>query len=195
MTVDSIESLFVQELSDMHNAEKQLTKALPKLAKAAADPELSRAFQDHLKETERQVTRLEKVAEICGVKIKRKKCAAMEGLIAEGSSIIQEIEEGYIRDLALTSAASKVEHYEIASYLSLMKLAKEMDNRKAFSLLDKTLAEEEKADKTMSYIADECLEEAEPDEEEEDEESEDEDEEESSAEDEEGDEEDYQEAA
>ena len=157
MSVTTIEELFVHEISDMYSAEKQMAKALPKLAKAANDQSLQKAFISHLKETENQIARLEKIASLCDFKMKRKKCEAMEGLIKEGSSIIQELDEGSIRDLALISSAQKVEHYEISGYLSLMKLAKDLGNQKVFALLDRTLSEEEGADETLSHISDEEL--------------------------------------
>ena len=174
MGIEKLEDLFVHELSDMYSAEKQLTKALPKLAKASSSPELQEAFESHLKETEGQIERLDQVFKICGVRMKRRKCEAMEGLIAEGQGIIKEMEEGALRDLALISAAQKVEHYEMSGYLSLMKIAKELNYREAFFLLDETLAEEENTEEKLSYIGDEELE-LQP---EEDEEAEDEDEEE-----------------
>jgi ferritin-like metal-binding protein YciE len=158
MSIETLEDLFVHELSDIYSAERQLTKALPKLAKACANEELKAAFENHLKETEGQIERLDQVFKICGVKLKRRKCEAMEGLITEGQNIIKEMEEGPLRDLALISAAQKVEHYEISGYLSLMKIAKEMDSREAFFLLDETLAEEENTDEKLSFICDEELE-------------------------------------
>ena len=161
MTIQTIEDLFVHEMSDLYSAEKQLTKALPKLAKAANNQALIEAFEEHLSETENQVARLEKIAELGGFKIKRKKCVAMEGLVAEGSSLIEEMEEGAIRDMALISAAQKVEHYEMSAYLSLMKLAKDMGDKKIFKLLDQTLAEEEGADEKLAQICDQELEDAE----------------------------------
>ena len=166
MAIGTLEELFVHELSDMYSAEKQLSKALPKLAKACANAELKAAFENHTKETEGQIERLDQVFKISELKLKRRKCEAMEGLINEGLSIIKETEEGPIRDLALISAAQKVEHYEISGYLSLMKIAKDMNSRKAFFLLDQTLAEEENTDEKLSYIGDEELE-MQPEEEEE----------------------------
>lgn len=165
MTVQTLEDLFVLELSDIYSAEKQLTKALPKMAKAATNEKLAQAFEDHLAETEDQVARIEKIVEICNLKIKRRKCAAMEALIAEGNSTIEELEEGAIRDMGLVSAAQKVEHYEIAAYLHLMQLAKHIGDKKAFKLLDETLSEEEGADDKLSDICDEVWNEADNDDE------------------------------
>lgn len=159
MAVADLYDLFKQELSDMHNAEKQLTKALPKLAAAAADSQLAQAFENHLQETQEHVTRLEEVARLCDIKIKRKKCEAIEGLINEGSGLIQDMEEGLLRDAALISAAQKVEHYEISGYLSLLKLAENLGYRQALPLLLETLEEEEEADETLSDIGDDSIEE------------------------------------
>ena len=124
MSVNTLEALFVQELSDMYSAEKQLTKAIPKLARAATNPELVAAFESHLQETHHQVERLDQVVDTIGLKLKRIKCAAMEGLVEEGNEIIEEVEKGPVLDAALIAAAQKVEHYEIASYGTLLALAR-----------------------------------------------------------------------
>jgi ferritin-like metal-binding protein YciE len=159
MPIETLEDLFIHELSDMYSAEKQLTKALPKLAKAAFDDDLAEAFRSHLEETQDQVSRLERILEICGFKAKREKCDAMEGLIKEGAELIEEMEKGPVRDTALISAAQKVEHYEIAGYLSLLKLADQLDYRKALPLLNQTLDEEEGADEKLSDLCDRGFEE------------------------------------
>jgi ferritin-like metal-binding protein YciE len=142
----------------MYSAETQITKALPKLAKAAADDDLRKAFETHLKETEGQIERLDKVIDLCGIKKKRKKCEAMKGLLEEGAEIIKSMEEGGLRDTALISAAQKVEHYEISAYLSLLKLAEQLGYRKALPLLTATLDEEESTDEKLSDLGDQSLE-------------------------------------
>src|SRR5690606_34774002 len=119
MAVKTIEELFIHELSDIYSAEKQLPKALPRLAKAAAAEELTSAFELHLEETQGQIERIDQVVELLGIKLKRIKCAAMEGLVEEGKEVIEQIEAGPLRDAALIGGAQKVEHYEIAAYGTL----------------------------------------------------------------------------
>jgi ferritin-like metal-binding protein YciE len=159
MAVENLEDLFVQELSDIYSAEKQITKALPKFAKAASDEMLSEAFENHTTETEGQIERLDEVIEVCGITKKRIKCEAMEGILEEGNHIIKEMEEGPVRDTALISAAQKVEHYEISAYTSLLKLAEQLGYREAVSLLAENLDEEEFTDEKLSDLGDENLEE------------------------------------
>ena len=153
---------FIEELKDLYDAEKQITKALPKMAKAAEHDELREAFETHLEETENQIERLEKVFELFDETPKGKKCKAMEGLVAEGKELIEE-EEG---DAALICAAQKVEHYEIASYGSLISWARLLGEDEAADLLEETLAEEEQADEKLTDIAESTInvEEAEGDE-------------------------------
>ncbi len=153
MTIDTLEEAFVHELSDIYNAEKQLTKALPKMAKAAANEMLAAGFETHLTETENQVIRIDQVAEICGIKLKRIKCKAMEGLIEEGKDVIEDGEEGPVRDAMLITAAQKVEHYEIASYGSLVELAKKLGYEEAAGLLAETLEEEKATDEKLNELA------------------------------------------
>lgn len=141
-------------LKDIYWAEKQLTKALPKMQKAATTEELKDAFEDHLAQTEEHVTRLEKAFELLGKKAQAKKCDAMEGLIKEAESIIEETEEGSMtRDAGLIIAAQKVEHYEIASYGGLAQLAKTMGHEDVKELLGQTLSEEKGADELLTEIA------------------------------------------
>lgn len=154
MTIETLEELFLYELSDTYNSEKQIAKVLPKLAKAATDQLLVDALQTNLKETEEQIIRIEKVAELCNLKLTQKKCTGMEGIINEGLLVIEKMAKGTIRDMGLVSASQKIEHYEISAYLHLMKLAKRMGNRKAFKLLDATLFEEEVADEKLSDVCD-----------------------------------------
>ena len=119
MKVESIEDLFLDELKDLYSAEKQITKALPKLVKAASTEELSAAFDSHLQETKGHVERLEEIFQKLGKKGTGKTCEGMKGVLEEGSEVIQEIEKGPVRDAGLISAAQRVEHYEIAGYGSV----------------------------------------------------------------------------
>ncbi|NVM92870.1 ferritin-like metal-binding protein YciE [Variovorax sp. SG517] len=153
MPVKSVMDLFVHEISDTHNAEKQMTRSLPKLARAATDPELSQAFEDHLEETRAQVERLEQVAELCGFKIKRVKCDGMEGLVEETMSLVDLIGKGPVLDAALIGAAQKAEHYEIAGYTSLSLMAKKLGFAEAVVLLQASLAEEQATDKRLGLLA------------------------------------------
>jgi ferritin-like metal-binding protein YciE len=153
MTVKTMQDLFVHMLSDIYSAEKQLTKALPKLARAASNPKLAEAFQLHLEETQGQIERIDQVVETCQIKLKRMKCAAMEGLVEEGREVIDEIPQGPLRDAALIAAAQKVEHYEIASYGTLCTLAKQMGQDEALRLLKETMAEEKSTDEKLTLLA------------------------------------------
>ncbi|WP_421567186.1 ferritin-like domain-containing protein [Stenotrophomonas sp. PD6] len=153
MAIKTMEDLFIHELSDIYSAEKQLTKALPRLARAATNPELVAAFETHLEETLGQVERIDKVVEVLGIKLKRIKCAAMEGLVEEGKEVIEEVQEGPVRDAALIGGAQKVEHYEIASYGTIAALAKQLGYKDALPLLLETLAEEKATDEKLTLIA------------------------------------------
>ncbi|KRG43361.1 hypothetical protein ARC20_09955 [Stenotrophomonas panacihumi] len=153
MAIKTIEDLFIHELSDIYSAERQLTKALPKLARASSNPELSTAFETHLEETQGQVERIDQVVELLGVRLKRIKCAAMEGLVEEGKEIIDSIEEGPLRDAALIGGAQKVEHYEIAAYGTLAALAKQLGYTDALPLLLDTLKEEKSTDEKLTLLA------------------------------------------
>jgi ferritin-like metal-binding protein YciE len=153
MSVKTIEELFIHELSDIYSAEKQLTKALPKLARAATSPELKEAFESHLEETQGQVDRIDQIVERLGIRLKRIKCAAMEGLVEEGKEVIEGVEEGPLRDIALIGGGNKVEHYEIASYGTLVALAKKLGYKSAVPLLSATLAEEKAADQKLTMLA------------------------------------------
>lgn len=153
MSVKTLHDLFVHDLSDIYSAEKQLSKALPKMARAATDPMLAQAFTDHLAETHGQIERIDQIVETMQIKLKRIKCAAMEGLVEEGKEVIEEVEEGLVRDAALIGAAQKVEHYEIASYGTLAALAKHLDQPEAVKLLLETLQEEKSTDDKLSKMA------------------------------------------
>ena len=145
----SLRETFVEELKDLYDAEKQLLKALPKMAKAAEHEELKAAFETHLEETQTHVQRLEEVFEAFGETAKGKKCKAMQGLVEEGQDLIEE-EEG---DAALICAAQKIEHYEIASYGSLRTWAEMLDEAEAVDLLQETLDEEKATDEKLTEIA------------------------------------------
>lgn len=153
MPVKSVKDLFVHEISDTYNAEKQMTRSLPKLARAATDPDLRQAFEDHLQETRNQVERLEQVAEQCGFKLKRIKCDGMEGLVEETMSLVDLIEKGPVLDAALIGAAQKAEHYEIAGYTSLCLLAKKLGFADALPLLQTSLSEEQATDQRLGLLA------------------------------------------
>ncbi len=152
-SIKTIEELFVHELSDIYSAEKQLTRALPRLSRAASAEELSSAFQSHAEETQGQVERIDQVVEALQIRLKRMKCAAMEGLVEEGRDVIDSIAEGPLRDAALIAGAQKVEHYEIAAYGTLLALAKQLGYDDAIPLLKETLEEEKATDKKLTQLA------------------------------------------
>jgi ferritin-like metal-binding protein YciE len=145
---------FVEELRDVYGAEKQLASTLPKLRKAATSPDLAMAFEDHLRVTQTQISRLEDIFKLLGRTADAKKCEGMEGLIKEGETIIKDTEVGSAtRDVGLIVAAQKVEHYEIAAYGSLRQLAKTIDKAEISSLLEQTLQEEKETDMLLSNLA------------------------------------------
>jgi len=153
MAIKTLEELFVHELSDAHSAERQMSKALPRLARAAENPQLAAAFETHLEETVGQIERLDQVVELLGIRLKRIKCAAMEGLVEEGKEVIDSIEKGPVRDAALVGGAQKVEHYEIAAYGTLCALAKQLGYDDAVKLLKETLDEEKATDEKLTILA------------------------------------------
>ena len=153
MSLDSLEKLFIEELKDIYNAEKQLTRALPRMAKAAESPELEQAFTSHLKETEGQIKRLERVFQQVGQAARGKKCKAMEGLIEEGKELMEEESEPQVLDAALIGAAQKVEHYEIAAYGCLSTYAELLGHSDAALLVRQNLLEEEATDKKLNALA------------------------------------------
>ena len=153
MSHKTIAELFIHELSDTYSAEKQMTRSLPKMAKAATDPQLVAAFELHLEETRGQVERIDQAVEMMQVKLKRVKCAAMEGLVEEGNDLIDMVDKGPVLDAALIGAAQKVEHYEIASYTTLCLLAEKLGHRDAARLLKESLAEEKATDEKLSVLA------------------------------------------
>lgn len=146
--------LFIDEVKDIYWAEKYLLKALPKMAKGATSDELRSAIQNHITETENQVTRLEQVFEILGKSAQGKKCDAMVGLVDEGKTILEDTDEGTMtRDAGIISASQKIEHYEIASYGTLRTLANVLGLRDAADLLEATLEEEKRTDVNLTEIA------------------------------------------
>jgi ferritin-like metal-binding protein YciE len=149
----TLEDLLVEELKDLLDAENQLTRALPKMAKAANAPELKEAFQEHLEVTRQQVERLQQVFEGLGRPAKGKKCEAMKGLITEGQELIQTDMEPELLDVGLIGAAQKVEHYEMAGYGTVRTMATVLGHKDAAALLDQTLKEEEATDKKLTMIA------------------------------------------
>ena len=160
MALKTLQDLFLDELKDVYSAEKQILKALPKMAKTAGSPDLRRAFENHLKQTEGQVARLDRIFEQVGEAPGRKKCKGMEGLLAEGSEMMEEEGERAVIDAGLISAAQRVEHYEIAAYGCLHSYAVLLGESRAATLLEETLQEEEAADQLLSKLAEGGLNEA-----------------------------------
>lgn len=151
---EKLKELFVDGLKDIYWAEKQLTKALPKMAKAATSEDLKAAFEEHLSETEGQISKVEQVFEIIGEKAKAKVCPAMEGLVKEGEEIIESTDKGtMVRDCGLIMSAQKVEHYEMASYGTLRTLARILGHDDAAEILQSILDEEGAADKKLTELA------------------------------------------
>ena len=153
MKLASLHDLFVEELRDLYSAEKQLLKALPKMAKGATSKPLKNGFEKHRKQTEKHVERLEKVFDELEVSPRGKKCQAMEGLIAEGDELLMDDADPDVLDAALIAAAQRVEHYEIAGYGCARTYANLLGHKKAASLLDQTLKEEGATDKQLTKLA------------------------------------------
>jgi ferritin-like metal-binding protein YciE len=160
MPIETLDELLIEEIKDLYDAEKQLTKALPKMARAASSPDLKAAFTEHLGQTKGHVTRLETVFEHLGVKPKGKPCAAMKGLIEEGQEQTQADAEGAIMDLMLIAAAQKVEHYEISGYGSVRAMAETIGNDEVADLLRQTEDEEAETDEKLTGIAETLLQDA-----------------------------------
>jgi ferritin-like metal-binding protein YciE len=152
-----LQELLVDELKDIYNAENQIIKALPKMAKAANSPELKRAFERHLEETKRQVERLDQIGEALDVRMSGKKCKGMEGLIEEGKEIMSEDLEEDALDAGLIGAAQKVEHYEIAAYGTARAHANMLGLNKIAKLLQQTLDEEGATDKKLTQLAESII--------------------------------------
>lgn len=154
MSIKTLEDLFIHDLSDVYSAEKQISRALPKMARAASDEKLIEAFKTHLEETQGQIERLDQLVEATpDVRIKRMKCHALEGLMEEAQEIIDSVEKGVVRDAGLIGAAQKVEHYEIAAYGTLRALAQKLGYKEAARLLEETLQEEKATDEKLTIIA------------------------------------------
>lgn len=158
--LDSLEALLQDELRDMYDAEKQLTKALPKLAKKATADELREGFEEHLRQTEQHVERLEEVFEHMGMRARGKTCKGMKNLIAEGDDMIGDADDDATRDALMIAAAQKVEHYEIAGYGTLRTWATLLGKRDVASLLEQTLEEEKETDQKLTELAESFVNEA-----------------------------------
>lgn len=154
MKLESLHDLFVAELRDIYSAENQILKALPKMAKAASTPELRDAFKKHLKQTEQQVVRLEKIFKRMDVSPRGKKCKAMEVLIEEGAEVMKQEGEPAVLDAALIAGAQKVEHYEMAGYGCVRTWARLLGHAAAADLLQETLDEEGETNKKLTALAD-----------------------------------------
>ena len=152
MTQETLQELFVDQIRDLYDAEKQIVKALPKMAKAANAEELSDALQKHLQETQQQVSRLEEIFRMQGVPAKGKPCKGMKGLLEEGSEALEEEDEN-LMDLSIIAAAQKVEHYEISAYGTAKAIAEKLGDKGAMQLLEETEEEESAADSTLTEIA------------------------------------------
>jgi ferritin-like metal-binding protein YciE len=154
MSVETIEELFIDELKDLYSAEKQITRSLPKMAKAATSPELKQAFESHLQETLGQIERLDRAFEILGKSPRGKMCHGMKGVLEEGAEVLEETEKGSaVRDAALISAAQRVEHYEMAGYGCVREYANILGQKEIAKLLEETLAEEKAADLKLGKVA------------------------------------------
>lgn len=153
MKMNSLKDLYLHELSDLYDAEQQLTKALPKMAKGASAPSLKSAFEQHLTQTEEHVERLEQVFKIAGEKPKRITCKGMKGLLEEGEETLKEDGDPAVKDAALIAAAQRVEHYEMAGYGCARTYAEMLGQDEGAQLLDKTLDEEKETDSALTVLA------------------------------------------
>lgn len=152
-TTKTLNDLLLTFMQDVYYAERQILKALPKMAKAATSAELKQAFTEHREETEGQVERLQKAFEILGKRARGKTCEAINGLVEEGEEVIEDFPEGSVRDAGLAACAQAVEHYEMARYGSLIAWAKAANQPDVVKLLEQTLAEEKKADTLLNDLA------------------------------------------
>jgi ferritin-like metal-binding protein YciE len=151
--LNSLNDLFIDQLQDLYDAEQRLVQALPKMAQAAHDPSLKQAFQSHLRETQNQVTRLERAFQEMGQTAKGKTCEAMKGLVAEGQEAIDAKGDPDVKDAALVAAAQRVEHYEIAAYGTARTFARRLGKDSIAQLLEQTLNEEKAADQKLTQLA------------------------------------------
>jgi ferritin-like metal-binding protein YciE len=149
----TLNDLLEDEIKDLYSAERQLTKAIPKMAKGSHDPALAAAFKNHLKETEGQVARLEKIGKLLDIKPSGKKCEGMEGVIKEGAEALAEDGDDTILDLGIIGAGSRVEHYEMSGYLTAISLAQRIGAGEVVGLLQQSLKEEQAAEQTLRKIA------------------------------------------
>ena len=157
LAAQGLRDLFEDELKDIYWAEKALTKAIPKMVKNATSEELVNALNDHLEVTKGHVERLEESFKILGKAARAKKCEAMAGLVKEAEEIMEDTEEGVVRDAGIISAGQKVEHYEIATYGTLCAFAKTLGEDEVASLLQQTLDEEKEADQKLTEIAESSI--------------------------------------
>jgi ferritin-like metal-binding protein YciE len=157
VALNSFDDLFVEQLEDLYDAEQRLTKALPKMAQAARSTALKSAFQEHLRQTENQVSRLEQVFRIMGKSARTKTCEAMKGLVAEGEEVISAGGDPDVKDAALIAAAQRVEHYEIAGYGTARTFAQRLGRQDAARLLQETLDEEAATDKKLTSLAEQAI--------------------------------------
>jgi ferritin-like metal-binding protein YciE len=155
MQKDSLRQLYVNELKDLYNAETQLVKALPKMAKASSNAELRQGFEEHLRQTSEHVSRLEQIFDMLGEKATGKKCLGMDGLVKEGAEVMSEDYEGAVMDAAIIGAAQRVEHYEIAAYGTVRTFAEILGENEHVSLLEQTLEEEKQTDEKLTQLAEE----------------------------------------
>src|SRR6202011_3676752 len=153
MAKDSLRELYVNEWKDLYNAETQLVKAVPKMAKASSNAELRQGFEEHLRQTSEHVSRLEQIFEALGEKPTGKKCVGMEGLVKEGAETISEDYEDALMDAAIIGAAQRVEHYEIAGYGTVRAFAELLGENEHVSLLEQTLEEEKETDEKLTLLA------------------------------------------
>ena len=153
MRKDSLRQLYVDELKDLYSAEIQIVKALPKMAKAVANAELRQTFEEHLRQTAEQVSRLERIFDLLGEKPTGKKCLGMEGLVKEGAETMQDKYGDSLKDAAIIGAAQRVEHYEIAGYGTVRAFAELLGETEHVSLIEQTLSEEKQADERLTQLA------------------------------------------
>lgn len=157
MKLDTLKQLFIHEISDLYDAEEQLVKALPRMAKAATSPELQRAFDGHLSQTKDQLKRLDQVFEYLGEEPKRVTCKGMKGLITEGEELIKGNGESAVKDAGLIAAAQRVEHYEIAGYGCARTYAELLGETESVELLQATLSEERETDESLTELAERVI--------------------------------------
>ncbi len=160
MKATTLKDVYVDELRDLYNAEQQLIKALPKMAKAATSEDLRQGFEEHLEQTKGHARRLEEIFQALGESIKGKKCKGIEGIVAEGAEVMSEDYEGAVMDAAIISAAQRVEHYEIAAYGSVHAYSTILGETDAADLLEQTLNEEKETDQKLTDLSESINEEA-----------------------------------